>query len=308
MKKLSKLNTHLSASTNVLNFRCFGCGNRRIPSQELRVSQRHSILNSYYFVCEILSALYIVDFNIFGIKMADTSNHVAADAAPTASPAAKKEKKTSAAAKNPRTKPNHPPTSEMVNNAIKGLKERGGSSLKAIKKYVAANYKVDAEKVAPFIKKYLKSAVASGSLVQTKGKGASGSFKLATSGGKQASESGAAAKKKSPATKKKTTAATAAKKPKATTAKKTASSPAKKATAAKPKKAEKKTTEGGAAAVAPAKKAAPKKKAVAAKAPKSPSKAKKTNKSPTKKPKAPKPKSAKAPAKAKKAASPKRKK
>ncbi|CAH1383926.1 unnamed protein product, partial [Tenebrio molitor] len=52
-------------------------------------------------------------------------------------------------------------------------------------KFVAANYKVDAEKVAPFIKKYLKGAVASGSLVQTKGKGASGSFKLAssTSGG-----------------------------------------------------------------------------------------------------------------------------
>ncbi|CAH1384580.1 unnamed protein product, partial [Tenebrio molitor] len=85
---------------------------------------------------------------------------------------AKKEKK----AKNPRAKPSHPPTSEMVNNAIKGLKERGGSSLQAIKKFVAANYKVDAEKVAPFIKKYLKGAVASGSLVQTKGKGASGSF------------------------------------------------------------------------------------------------------------------------------------
>ncbi|CAH1384100.1 unnamed protein product [Tenebrio molitor] len=34
----------------------------------------------------------------------------------------------------------------MVNNAIKGLKERGGSSLQAIKKFVAANYKVDAER------------------------------------------------------------------------------------------------------------------------------------------------------------------
>ena len=31
----------------------------------------------------------------------------------------------------------------------------------------------------PFIKKYLKTAVASGELVQTKGKGASGSFNLA---------------------------------------------------------------------------------------------------------------------------------
>ena len=41
------------------------------------------------------------------------------------------------------------------------------------------NYKVDSEKLSPFIKKYLKTAVASGELVQTKGKGASGSFKLA---------------------------------------------------------------------------------------------------------------------------------
>lgn len=35
VKKLCKLNTHLNATTNVLNFRCFGCGNRRQSSQEL---------------------------------------------------------------------------------------------------------------------------------------------------------------------------------------------------------------------------------------------------------------------------------
>ena len=106
--------------------------------------------------------------------MADTENQTSAASQQAQSPT-KKEKKV----KNPRSKPSHPPTSDMVNNAIKGLKERGGSSLQAIKKYVAANYKVGAERVAPFIKKYLKSAVASGVLVQTKGKGASGSFKLA---------------------------------------------------------------------------------------------------------------------------------
>ena len=50
--------------------------------------------------------------------------------------------------------------SEMVGNAIKSLKERGGSSLQAIKKDTAVNYKVDSEKLSPFIKKYLKSAVA----------------------------------------------------------------------------------------------------------------------------------------------------
>ncbi|KAL3280491.1 hypothetical protein HHI36_024159 [Cryptolaemus montrouzieri] len=73
--------------------------------------------------------------------------------------------------KRPANTRNRPiPTSDMVNMAIKGLKERSGSSLQAIKKYIAANYKVDPEKMAPFIKKYLKSAVQSGSLVQTKGK------------------------------------------------------------------------------------------------------------------------------------------
>ncbi|XP_045466695.1 uncharacterized protein LOC123675387 [Harmonia axyridis] len=68
------------------------------------------------------------------------------------------------------------------------LKERSGSSLQAIKKFIASNYKVDSEKLAPFIKKYLKSAVQSGSLVQTKGKGASGSFKLAAGGSTSGSQ------------------------------------------------------------------------------------------------------------------------
>ncbi|KAK0168349.1 hypothetical protein PV327_002162 [Microctonus hyperodae] len=78
----------------------------------------------------------------------------------------------------PRTKPAHPRTADMVNIAIKTLKERGGSSLQAIKKYISATYKIDADKQAPFIKKYLKAAVTNGNLIQTKGKGAAGSFKL----------------------------------------------------------------------------------------------------------------------------------
>lgn len=82
--------------------------------------------------------------------------------------------------KSQRPKSSHPPTSEMVNAAIKELKDRKGSSLQAIKKYIASTYKVDGEKLAPFIKRYLKSAVTSGAVVQTKGKGASGSFKLST--------------------------------------------------------------------------------------------------------------------------------
>ena len=82
------------------------------------------------------------------------------------------------AAKPERTKASHPPTSEMVTAAIRELKDRKGSSLQAIKKYIATTYKVDIEKMAPFIKRYLKAAITSGAVVQTKGKGATGSFKL----------------------------------------------------------------------------------------------------------------------------------
>ena len=54
-----------------------------------------------------------------------------------------------------------------------------GSSLPAIKKYIAANYKADTVKLAPFIKKGLKNLVEKKVLIQTKGKGATGSFKVA---------------------------------------------------------------------------------------------------------------------------------
>jgi hypothetical protein len=53
-------------------------------------------------------------------------------------------------------KPVNYPTSEMVDNAIKNLKERGGSSLHAIKNYIAASYKVDWETLLPFILVYTR--------------------------------------------------------------------------------------------------------------------------------------------------------
>jgi len=198
-----------------------------------------------------------------------------ADSSPAAAnPAQVAPKKTKSATKKPRTKPVHPRTSEMVVNAIKSLKERGGSSLQAIKKYIAANYKVDSEKLSPFIKKYLKTAVASGELVQTKGKGASGSFKLA------------AAKTE------KVVAPTAPARGRATSGPKVKKQSAAKVKKAKaPKKAVAKTPE--------------RKRAAPAKAKKSPSKAKKVTKVPTKKPKAPRPKTATKPKAPKK--SPKKK-
>lgn len=138
--------------------------------------------------------------------MADTA--VAADAPAPATPSKKPTKSAAGgSSKKPKAKPTHPKTSEMVNSAIKELKERSGSSLQAIKKYIAAQYKVDAEKLAPFIRKYLKSAVESGALIQTKGKGASGSFKLESksSSGASAKKSAAATSKKTPASRKSAT-------------------------------------------------------------------------------------------------------
>merc|ERR1712043_30164 len=71
-------------------------------------------------------------------------------------------------AKKPKAPAAHPPTATMVVAAIKALKERGGSSLPAIKKYIAANYKVDVVKLSPFIRKALKKGVEKKTLVQVK--------------------------------------------------------------------------------------------------------------------------------------------
>ena len=96
------------------------------------------------------------------------------DAPATPSPTKKATK-----AKKPKVAPAHPPVAAMVDDAITALKDRKGSSLAAIKKYISANNKnADAAKLAPFIKRYLKSAVVAGKLVQTKGTGAAGSFKM----------------------------------------------------------------------------------------------------------------------------------
>ena len=69
-------------------------------------------------------------------------------------------------------------TSKMVLKAISNLKEGGGSSMQAIKKYIAGNYKIDSHKMTLDIKKFLKAAVASGDLVKAKGKGTSCFFKF----------------------------------------------------------------------------------------------------------------------------------
>ncbi|XP_011887010.1 PREDICTED: uncharacterized protein LOC105572718 [Cercocebus atys] len=189
-------------------------------------------------------------------------------------PVKKKAKKAGATAG--KRKASGPPVSELITKAVAASKERSGVSLAALKKALAAaGY--DVEKNNSRIKLGLKSLVSKGTLVQTKGTGASGSFKLnkkAASGeGKPKAKKAGSAKPRKPAT--------AAKKPK------------KASGAATPKKSVKKTPKK---AKKPATAAGTKKVTKSAKKVKTPQ-PKKAAKSPAKakapKPKAAKPKSAK---------------
>ena len=74
-------------------------------------------------------------------------------------------------------KPKNPKYTEMVEDAIKFYNEKGGSSRQAILKYITANYPVG-ENAKNQVKLALVKSVGKGRLVQTKGVGASGSFKL----------------------------------------------------------------------------------------------------------------------------------
>merc|ERR1711990_197373 len=62
----------------------------------------------------------------------------------------------------------------MIAAGIAALKDKKGSSRQAIKKYVAAKYKVDIVKIGPFLNKALKAGVTKKTLVAVKG-----SYKLA---------------------------------------------------------------------------------------------------------------------------------
>ena len=166
-----------------------------------------------------------------------------------------KAKGAKAATKKPEA--SHPPTAVMIKAAIETLKERKGSSLIAIKKYCATNYKIDPVKMSSFFKKALASGVEKKTILQVKGVGASGSFKLAKEEKKPKTAKPKSSAKKPAASKKKTAAKSkpAASK-KATPKKKKVEKSKTTKKAAKPKKPVAKK----AATKKPAAKAAPKKK------------------------------------------------
>lgn len=72
----------------------------------------------------------------------------------------------------------HPTYSDMIAAAIRAEKSRGGSSRQSIQKYVKSHYKVGPNADVQ-IRLSIRRLLASGVLKQTKGVGASGSFRLA---------------------------------------------------------------------------------------------------------------------------------
>lgn len=116
----------------------------------------------------------------------------------------------------------HPKYIDMVKAAIVALKERNGSSRQAIEKYIKANYKVG-DGAGTHLKLALKRGVEAKVIVQVKGTGASGSFKV----NKELKEAKPKKPAKKPAAKKPAAKKPAAKKP-------AAKKPAAKAAAKKP--------------------------------------------------------------------------
>ncbi|XP_067833542.1 histone H1-like [Heptranchias perlo] len=103
------------------------------------------------------------------IATAETAPHAAA-AAQTNAPKKKKAV--------PRPKTSGPRLGEQILKIVADCKDRKGISLAAIKKVLATNG-LDVEKLRTPIKLNIKKHVEKGSLVQIKGTGASGSFKVA---------------------------------------------------------------------------------------------------------------------------------
>ncbi|XP_046564002.1 histone H1-delta-like [Haliotis rubra] len=182
-------------------------------------------------------------------------------AAPAPASQTKKAPKKKAPAK-PKKAASHPKYCDMIKKGITSLKDRGGSSRQAIYKYIVANYKVDANAAKIHLKLALRAGVKNGNLKQSKGTGASGSFRIGDK----------AEKTKKPKAKKAVKPKAAGAKPKAKKVRKPKAAGVKKS----PKKAKKPKAKKPAAAAKPkAAKKATKPKAKKAKTPKKAKAAKK---------------------------------
>merc|ERR1711971_449518 len=114
----------------------------------------------------------------------------------------------------------HPPSSVMIVKAIEDLKEKKGSSLASIKKYIGANYKVDLTKLSVHIRRALKSGIEKKTI--TASAGMAGRFKIAKAESKPKAKPKTPKKVKTPSKKKPSKKATPKKAEKTKSVKKTA--------------------------------------------------------------------------------------
>ncbi|XP_053305875.1 histone H1A-like [Spea bombifrons] len=121
-----------------------------------------------------LRAIATLSWRDPGSEMTETAPSPATPPAETS--AKKKQPKKPAAAKNRPVK-SGPSVSELIVKAVSASKERSGVSLAALKKALAAGG-YDVEKNNSRLKLALKGLVSKETLIQLKGSGASGSFKL----------------------------------------------------------------------------------------------------------------------------------
>ncbi|XP_041360705.1 histone H1-delta-like [Gigantopelta aegis] len=170
----------------------------------------------------------------------------------------------------PKTPASHPKYSQMIKVAIAALKERGGSSRQAILNYILKTYKVnDPKTVNQHLKMSLRAGVKNKTLKQSKGTGASGSFRLGDVKPPKAKKPAAKKAKKPKAAKpKKVKKAKSPKKTKTATPKKPKAKKSPKKAADKPKTARVAKPKATKAAKPKATKAAKPKKAKKAKTPK----------------------------------------
>ncbi|XP_034784411.2 histone H1-like [Acipenser ruthenus] len=181
-----------------------------------------------------------------------------AEIAPTAAPAPLKAARTTKKKSATKPKKAGPSVSDLIVKAVSASKECSGVSLAALKKALAAGG-YDVEKNNSCVNMAVKSLVSKETLLQTKGVGASGSFKL----NKKVAEAKDKAAKKNTAVKKAAPKKAPAKKPatkKAVTkSPKKAKKPAAKKAAKSPKKAKKPAAKTEATSPKKAKKPAAKK-------------------------------------------------
>lgn len=119
---------------------------------------------------------------------------VASDTTKAKIPSSKKKATGAAAAKKHAV--DHPKYSEMVHQALSSLKERGGSSRQAVLKFIMKNFNigVDENVVNTHLKMALRAGVKNATLKQSKGSGATGSFRLGEEAKKKPKAVGAAKK------------------------------------------------------------------------------------------------------------------